>query len=158
MNFISGTIIIIDIDRMGEIIEEKGWSEWRPNPATGTLSHLVEQLARKWNAVIVYGLDWERGTEEAVLEVPLVEPDELINDLVMLAQEVCRQGATVTIVAITAPVLGVPARNRREAYQGHRRRAKRLLESFKRKGGGYVVVDGVVVARLSPSECAVGQR
>jgi len=153
---LDGVTIIIDIDRMEETADERGWSRWRPNPATGLLSNLVEQLVRKWQAIVVYGLDWERGTEEAVLEIPSVAGDEVAGDLARLARELCHAGVTVTIVAVTGPVLGKPARSRREAYGGSRSRARRLLEAYKRRGGGFVVVDGVVVERLFPGECRVG--
>jgi len=152
---VQGALVIIDIDSMSDMVREKGWSEWRPNPATGLLSGLVENLVRKWQALVVYGLDWERGTEEVVLEVPGVEAGELAGDLAGVAVELCKAGVTATIVAVTAPVLGIPARTRREAYLGPRGRVKRLLERYKRRGGGYVVVDGAVVARLLPGECRI---
>ncbi|MCE4627650.1 MAG: hypothetical protein F7C34_00670 [Desulfurococcales archaeon] len=150
-----GTIILIDIDRMSEVIREKGWSEYRPNPSTGKLSGLVELFARKWSAVIIYGLDWERGTEEAVIEIPGAEPEEVEADLKHIACEMAKTGVTVTIVAITGPTLGRPARDRRSAYAGPRRRAKRVLEALKRRGGGFIYVEGRT-ARVQSLECAKG--
>lgn len=143
---VEGTIIIIDIDEMEDIVRERGWSEYKPNPATGLLTGLIIEFASKWRAVVVYGLDKERGTEEAVLEVPLTTPKELVNDLVMIEEELCRYAdVTATIVAVSAPVGSRPARGRREAYTGFRREVKRILESLKRKGGGVVYVDGELV-------------
>ncbi len=140
-----GTIIVMDLDRLGEIVESEGWSEYRPNEATGLLSNLVWDLAVKWRAIVVYGLDWDRGTEEAVLEIPGVEAREVAGDLVGIARALERVGVTVTIVAVSSPLLARPARNRREAYSGPRRSAKRILDRLKRKGGGVVYVDGEVV-------------
>ncbi len=139
-----GAIVIIDLDRFGDVVRERGWSEYRPNPATGLLSHLVDSLARRWQGLVVYGLDWERGTEEAVLEIPGVEASDLVDDLVGIARELEEQGVRATIVAVTGPILGKPAKNRREAYQGPRRAVKRIMESLKRRGGGVVYVDGEI--------------
>lgn len=140
-----GALVIIDLDRFSEVVRERGWSEYRPNPATGLLSQLVDALARRWQGLVVYGLDWERGTEEAVLEFPGIEATDLVDDLVGIARELEAQGVRATIVAVTGPVLGRPARTRREAYQGPRRAAKRIMESLKRRGGGVVYVDGEIV-------------
>lgn len=148
-----GTIVILDLDRMSETVRERGWSEYRPNPSTGILSGLVESFARKWNAVVVYGLDWERGTEEAVIEIPEVEPAEVREDLEHIACEVAKTGVTITIVAITGPVIGKRAWDRRSAYEGPRRRAKRILEALKRKGGGFIYIEGSV-ERVWSLECA----
>jgi len=139
-----GTIIVIDIDRMGDIVEERGLNPYKPNDITGRLSMLVDSLARRWNMVVVYGLDWDRGTEEAVLEAPGVDPGELRGDLLRIAVEMKSVGASVTIVAVTGPVSGRPARERREAYTGPRRRAKRILEMLKRRGGSTVYIDGEI--------------
>jgi len=156
-----GSIVLLDLDRFGEYVERMGLSEYSPNVVTGTLSALVEGLARRFHAVIVYGLDWERGTEEAVLEIPGVEARELEGELVRVAEEILRLGASITIVALTGYIYGAPARSRREAYRGPlRSRAKRILESLKRRCGGVVYIDGVVVwsrvslGALRPRECS----
>ena len=140
---VEGTIVVIDLDRFGETVEERGWSQYAPNPATGLLSHLVDRLASKWRAVVVYGLDWDRGTEEAVLEIPYTEPGELREDLEEVRRELNRLGIGVTIVAIRGEVGLKPARNRREAYYGTpgRARAVRLLRRLKRRGGNTVYVE-----------------
>jgi len=137
-----GTVVVLDLDRFEETIEERGWSQYTPNPATGLLSHLVEQLARKWSAVIVYGLDWERGTEEAVLEIPLVEPEELREDLERIKEEVNKLGVGITIVAVRGYVGLKPAKSRREAYTATptRRLAIKLLRRAKRRGGNTIII------------------
>ncbi len=141
---VEGTIVIIDLDRFGEFVRERGLSEYSPNDVTGLLSRLVEDLARRWGGVILYGLDWERGTEEAVVEIPGVEASELAGDLLRIAREVCEEGASVTIVAVTGLVGAGRPVGRREAYRGSpdRVRALRLLRRLKRRGGGVVYVDG----------------
>lgn len=141
-----GTLILIDLDKMKDVVEERGWSEYEPNPATGLLTVLIQEFSWKHRAVIIYGLDEERGTEEAVLEVPLADPGELARDLAGISEELCRYAdVSVTIVAVHSLVGSKPARSRREAYGGFRGGAKRILDTLKRKGGGVVFVDGEVV-------------
>jgi hypothetical protein len=142
---VEGTVVVIDLDRFEDVVRERGWSEWSPNEATGLLSSLVEWLARKWRGVIVYGLDWERGTEEAVIEFPLVEPGELEGDLKLIQKRLVEEaGVSATIVAVRGYVLARPARDRREAYRGTpaRREALRVLRAAKRRGGGALVIRG----------------
>ncbi len=141
-HFSWGTLLILDLDRMSDLVAERGWSEYKPNPLTGLLSNLVEDLVRKHGFVVIYGLDWERGTEEAVLEAPGLAPEEVRDDLIRIASCIRSEGGSITIVALWSPVLGSPARTRREAYSGYRRRAKRILERLKRRGGGVVYLDG----------------
>jgi len=138
-----GTVVIIDLDRFGEVVEERGWSEYSPNPATGLLTRLVEELVSKWSGYLVYGLDEERGTEEAVIEFPLVEPEELREDLERIRRELNRVGVGVTIVAVKGHV-GLLSRSadRRAAYSATpaRRMAAKLLRQAKRRGGNVVIV------------------
>lgn len=138
---VEGTVVMIDLDEFGETVRERGWSEYQPNPATGLLTMLVERLASKWSAYVLYGLDPERGTEEAVLEVPYTTPEELREDLEEILRELNRVGVRATIVAVYGHV-GLPARSRREAYHGTptRRLALRLLRREKRRGGNRVVL------------------
>jgi hypothetical protein len=78
----------MDLDRFKEYARERGLSVYEPNIVTGSLSSLVEGFVRKFQAVVVYGLDWDRGTEEVVLEIPGVEAVELEPDLIRVAEEV----------------------------------------------------------------------
>ena len=142
MPLVEGTIIIIDLDRFSEVVRERGWSEYKPNPATALLTRLVERIVTRWRAVVIYGLDEERGTEEVVLEIPYTEPEELLPDLEDVKREINRLGVGVTIVAVKGYVGLKPARNRREAYTAtpYRRLAYRLLREAKRRGGNRIVV------------------
>ncbi len=139
-----GTIIVLDLDRFNEVIRERGWSEYSPNPVTGLLSELVEKLAIKWRGVIVSGLDWERGTEEAIIEIPYVHPEEVREDLEDIRETVREYGVTITIVAVYDYVVARRAKTRREAYYGSpgRARALRILRQLKRRGGDMVMVIG----------------
>ena len=141
---VEGTIVIIDLDRFGDYVRERGLSEYNPNDVTGLLSSLVEDLARKWGGVIIYGLNWARGTEEAVIEFPGVNAEELRGDLERIAREICGQEASATIVALTAHTGPARPQERREAYQSStpRRTAARILRKLKAKGGGYLYING----------------
>lgn len=139
---VEGSVIILDLDRFGELVEERGLSEYRPNVVTGTLTELVERFVRRHGGVVVYGLDYERGTEEAVIEVPFAEPEELVGELEEIRRRIRELGASITIVVVKDYVVARPARTRREAYTATpgRRRAARLLRAAKRRGGDVVVV------------------
>ncbi|MCE4602634.1 MAG: hypothetical protein F7C08_00450 [Desulfurococcales archaeon] len=138
---VSGTLVIMDLDYMEDYIEKHGLDEYKPNRVTGLLSNLVDAFARKWRGIIVYGLNWERGTEEAVIEIPLVEPSEVKYDLEEIRNEVKREGGSITIVAVREHLIARPARTRREAYSSYRRRAARMLRKLKARGGDTVYIE-----------------
>jgi len=140
---VEGTVVVIDLDKFEQVVAERGWSEYEPNPATALLTELVKAFTSKWSAYVVYGLDEERGTEEAVIEVPFTEPDELLEDLREIKRRINGLGVGVTIVAVKGYVgLIQRTRNRRAAYKATptRRYALRLLRNAKRKGGNIIVV------------------
>jgi len=143
LKLVKGTIVALDLDRFDEMVKEKGWNRYSPNTITGLLSNLVYDLSRKWSGTVVFGLDWRRGTEEAIIEIPCVEPIELKDDLMRIWKEINNAGAKITIVAIKDYVIGKNARSRREAYYGThgRSRAIRLLRKLKRAGGNKVYIE-----------------
>ena len=138
-----GLVIVLDLDRFGEYVESRGLDPYKPNLVTGELSRLVESFAIKHRGVVVYGLDWERGTEEAVIEIPFGDEEvgSILRDLEELKKSVEQLGASITIVVVRDYVLAKPAPSRREAYYGTpgRARALKLLRSAKRRGGGKIV-------------------
>jgi hypothetical protein len=139
---VEGVVVVIDLDRFSDVIRERGWSEYSPNPATGLLTLLVERFVSKWRAVVVYGLDPERGTEEVVLEIPLVEPEEVLPDLEELKRRINELGVGVTIAVVKGYVGLKPARTRREAYYGTptRQLAWKMVRDAKRRGGNRIVI------------------
>ena len=141
---VMGTIVVMDLDRFEDYVKRHGLDPYKPNVVTGTLSNLVNDLALKWHGVIVYGLDWNRGTEEAIIEIPLTHPEEVRDDLERIRSTIEDLGASITIVAVYDYVLARPARDRREAYYGTngRARAIRILRKLKRRGGNIVAVVG----------------
>lgn len=116
--FIEGCIVMMDIDLLEEKVREKGLTEYRPNIATGYLTRFVEELARKHNGVIVYGIDYKRGTEEAVIEFPLKSCIELIEDLKKLEEGFEDIGMSISVVCRDGLVIGKIAKNKREAFRG----------------------------------------
>lgn len=140
---VDGLVVVMDLDEFGEYVRERGLSEYVPNAVTGELTRLVEWFASRHRGVVLYGLSRERGTEEAVIEIPFGCEDEegVRKDLEEIARRVSELGASISIAAVRGPVLG-RASGRRDAYGGTptRRRAARLLREIKRAGGGRVVV------------------
>jgi hypothetical protein len=132
---IDGCIVMLDVDFMEEMVREKGLPEYKPNLATGFLTRAVESLAIKHSGVVVFGLDYERGTEEAVLEFPLTSCDELRKDLDQIHNELARMGFSISIVCLDGYVLGKKANTREEAYKGTpwRKKAYKELLRIKRK-------------------------
>ncbi len=146
---VQGVLVIMDLDNFEEVVEERGWSRYRPNPVTGLLTMLVEDFSRRWSGSIIYGLDPERGTEEAVIEIPGLSGEDIAQDLVEIARKIEEYNVTITIVAETMIVTGKPARTRREAYSSYRRRVLKIVNKLKRAGGGVVWVDGKIVYESS---------
>ncbi len=148
LKIVEGTIVAIDLDSFSEVVRSRGWSSYKPNPATGLLTSLVSELVEKYMGFVVYGLDWDRGTEEALIEVPYVEPREIAGDLRKIALELKNLGVSASIVAIKDYVVCRRANSRREAYSSTpgRRRAARILKYLKRRGGEAIYIDGEITA------------
>ena len=142
MSLVEGTVVVMDLDKFEELTEKMGWNRYKPNIITGTLTQLVEWFVSKWRAVVVYGLDPKRGTEEVILEIPGVEPEELRKDLECIRRKIEELGASITIVAVKGYVGLKPSMNRRDAYYGTPTRtlAHKLLVKAKRKGGNRVII------------------
>ncbi len=138
-----GCVIVMDLDRFEELTAKHGWNQYTPNIITGALTDLVEQFVRKYFAVVVYGLDRVRGTEEVVLEIPDVDDEilrNIVRDLEAIRREIRRLGGSITIAVALGAISGKPARSRRDAYDGPTRRlALKLLREAKRRGGNRVV-------------------
>lgn len=140
-------VVILDLDRFKKIVKEMGWPEYSPNPITGLLSELVEDLARKHHAMIIYGLNWKRGTEEAILSCSSPNVDALLNDLEAIRRKVEDAGretgsnTTISIGVAQGPVLLVkPATSRKELFKTPTERlAKQSLQKAKRLGGNRII-------------------
>jgi len=134
----------MDLDKFEEFMNTHGLNPYKPNIITGTLTNLVEDFVRKWNGVVIHGLDPVRGTEEAVIEIPYGYEylDDVVRDLEYIKSVINSLGASISIVVLKDLVYPKPASDRREAYHGTpgRRRAWKLLRRIKRSGGNQILV------------------
>jgi len=138
---VEGTVIVFDLNKFKKVTKEKGFNEYKPNIITGTLTHLVENFVRKWNAYVLYGLDYFRGTEEAVIIMPMTKPEEVLSDLEKIRREIEKLGSTLSIGVSYGVIVNIKARNRREAYENITvKNALKALREAKRKGGNRIVI------------------
>lgn len=143
-----GVVVILDLDHFKKIVRDMGWAEYSPNPITSLLSELVDNLVHKHHAMMIYGLDWKRGTEETVLAFSSPDIDSLLEDLEVIRRKIKDAGketgsnATISIGVAHGPVLGVKqATSRRELFTTLTERlAKRALQRAKRQGGNRIVI------------------
>ncbi len=141
---VPGTIVMIDLDNFEQVTQTLGLDEYKPNFATGELTNLIESFANRKRGVIIHGLDPERGTEEAVIEIPYTTPEEVIKDLKMIMEKLSSLGVKATIAVSEGMVSARPALNPKEAFKGTpwRQSVYKMLRKAKRKGGGRLIVLG----------------
>jgi hypothetical protein len=142
--FVPGLIIVLDLDRFGEYVKQRGLDEYKPNTVTGELTNLVEEFAVKHRGVVVYGLSRSRGTEEAIIEIPYGSDDlnQVIKDIEVIKKRMEEYGVSLSVVIVEDYVTGEPAKSRREAYHGTPGRSKAIkaLRTIKRRGGGQILL------------------
>lgn len=120
-------VICVDIDRFGDMTREKGWTPYSPNPVTRYLTHAVSAFAERHAATILYGLDTERGTEEAQLYCSSPDLARIIEDLEEIRAEMRTMGASLSVgIASVAP--GIPLKALKDFPL-----AKKALRESKRK-------------------------
>ncbi len=141
---VPGTIVMIDLDDFEQVTQTLGLDEYKPNFATGELTNLIESFANKKRGVIIHGLDRERGTEEAVIEIPYTSPEEVIKDLEEIMEKLSSIGVKATIAVAEGMVSARPALNPKEAFKGTpwRHAVYKMLRKIKRRGGGRLIVLG----------------
>ncbi|WXG41275.1 MAG: hypothetical protein WED07_11005 [Candidatus Freyarchaeum deiterrae] len=117
---VDGAGIFFDLDKFKETMKKMGWTEFKPNAITGNLTQFIQMFASKHNANILWGLDQERGTEEAYLEI--VEPDteEISADLEVIRKKIeelgkeTKSNAHLSIGVAYGKIGNVKPRSRRE--------------------------------------------
>lgn len=141
---VPGIIVVLDLDKFEEYVKSRGLDPYKSNIVSGELTRLIEEFAWRHRGVVVYGLDYGRGTEEAIIEIPYGVDDlnNVVRDLEEIKAKIESYGVTLSAVVLYDLVTGKPASNRREAYHGTpgRTRAIRALHAIKRRGGGKVLV------------------
>jgi hypothetical protein len=139
---VEGVVVALDLDNFEEEIERRGWSQWKPNEATGLLTQLALHFASKHRAVVIFGVDPNRGTEEFMMEIPFAKIDDVIDDVKNIIEELNKVGVRASASVVEGLVGLKPARSRREAYYGTpaRRKAIELLRKAKASGGNKVLI------------------
>lgn len=88
----SGTVVFLDLDNFKKCMESKNWSEYTPNPITRHLTNKIMRYVREYRVFILWGLNRQRGTEEAILffqyEKDFIQEliEELRKDVMKLAR------------------------------------------------------------------------
>lgn len=84
------TCVYLDLDNFGQVINEKPWPEYSPNPITKIMTTSVKFLISRYFCTPLWGLDEKRGTEECIL---LFEqsPNTIMDDLRKLQTEIKRK-------------------------------------------------------------------
>ena len=141
---VPGLIIVLDIDNFEEYVNTRGLDPYKPNIVTSELTRLIENFVWKYKGVVVYGLSYERGTEEAIIEIPFgyENLENTIIDLEKIKKIIEEFGVTLSIVIVVDYVIARKAKNRRDAYKGTpgRIRALKALRRIKRRDGGKILL------------------
>jgi len=144
---INGVTVVLDLDNFKEVVKAMGWSEYKPNVVTESLTRLVEELASKLGGVVVHGLDEERGTEEAVIKFVGVDVEEVLEELERVRLEIERIGresgsnATISIGVYVGLITSLKPQPLSAAKKTPEvAMALRALRKAKKKGGNGIVV------------------
>lgn len=114
-------LVYLDLDNFKQTVKEKGWTSYTPNPITAELSEMVKEISEKHAASVLFGLDFERGTEEALLFFSDIPPEILEHDLEAMRRRIealgiehCT-GTTISIgVATNIPEMNLRAIQRQD--------------------------------------------
>jgi GGDEF domain-containing protein len=144
-----GTVVFLDLDNFKTCMEEKNWSEYTPNPITRYLTQEIMRYVREYRVLTLWGLDRNRGTEEAILffqyEKEFVQDiiEELREDVMTLAH---RHNAPTSLSAglaegKTPKVKKIKSHSKREFKKDLTIfLAYRALKKAKKKGGNRIIV------------------
>lgn len=144
-------IVYLDLDNFKKISEEQGWSPYKPNDITGTLTHLVTEFVRKHLGEVLFGLDEKRGTEECMIRLTGVLSHEVIvRDLEAIVEairevgEECDCNATISIGVARGPYSpekpSGPYQWSKRLFKGQAQRlARKALKKAKRQGGNRIL-------------------
>lgn len=121
-------VIALDLDRFSDVTRRKGWTEYSPNPVTRYLSHAVSEFAEKHQATVLYGLDFERGTEEAQIYCSDPDLEAVVTDLENVRKEIQIMGETTLSVGIASVASDISVKSLKDFPL-----AKKALKESKRK-------------------------
>lgn len=114
-------LVYLDLDDFKQAVKAKGWATYTPNPITAELSKMVVEISETHAAAILWGLDYKRGTEEALLffsDIPEQILEEELEDIKKRIESLGNEfgtGTTISIgVAANFPEMNLKAINRRD--------------------------------------------
>jgi GGDEF domain-containing protein len=144
---VNGVTVVLDLDNFKEVMKVMGWSEYKPNVVTGSLTRLVKEVASKLGGIVVHGLDEERGTEEAVVKFVGADVEEVLEELERVRLEIERIGkesrsnATISAGVYVGPITSLKPQPLSMAKKAPEVvMASRALKKAKKKGGNRIVV------------------
>jgi GGDEF domain-containing protein len=144
---VNGVTVVLDLDNFKEVMKVMGWSEYKPNVVTGSLTRLVKEVASKLGGIVVHGLDEERGTEEVVVKFVGADVEEVLEELEKVRLEIERIGkesrsnATISAGVYVGPITSLKPQPLSMAKKAPEVvMALRALKKAKKKGGNRIVV------------------
>jgi GGDEF domain-containing protein len=144
---VNGVTVVLDLDNFKEVMKVMGWSEYKPNVVTGSLTRLVKEVASKLGGIVIHGLDEERGTEEAVVKFVGADVEEVLEELERVRLEIERIGkesrsnATISAGVYVGPITSLKPQPLSMAKKAPEVvMALRALKKAKKKGGNRIVV------------------
>ncbi len=140
-------IVILDLDQFGSKMKALGWSEYKPNVITGSLTELVTSLLTRHHGTHIRGLDYQRGTEEAVLFFSDPNSEQLLKALKHIMVEIEKlgrdlsQSTTLSIGISFGPVPPIRLHQNSDLKQVFLyKSAKKALRTAKKQGGNRMIV------------------
>ncbi|MFX0202235.1 MAG: hypothetical protein ACFFCW_39490 [Candidatus Hodarchaeota archaeon] len=138
---------MLDLDHFGEITKKAGWLEYKPNIVSGMLTELVIELLSKHHGTHLRGINFQRGTEEAVLFFSTPDPQILLEDLETLRKRIqLLQGGLGFPVTISIGLAFGPSLHMRISDSSNLKQiplfisAKKALRKAKKQGGNRIIV------------------
>lgn len=138
---------MLDLDHFGEITKKAGWLEYKPNIVSGLLTELVTELLSKHHGTHLRGINFQRGTEEAVLFFSTPDPQILLEDLETLRKRIqLLQGELSFPVTISIGLAFGPSLHMRISETSNLmqiplfKSANKALRKAKKQGGNRIIV------------------
>lgn len=139
--------VVLDLDHFGEITKKASWTQYKPNIVSGLLTELVTELLSKHHGTHLKGINYQRGTEEAVLFFSSPDPQVLQEDLETLRKRIqLLQGdlgfsVTISIGIAFGPSLHMRISETSELTQiPLYKSAYKALRKAKKQGGDRIIV------------------
>lgn len=138
---------MLDLDHFGEITKRAGWLKYKPNIVSSLLTKLVTELLSKHHGTHLRGINFQRGTEEAVLFFSTPDPQILLEDLETLRKRIqLLQGelgfpVTISIGLAFGPSLRMRISETSDLSQIPLfKSANKALRKAKKQGGNRIII------------------